>query len=55
MGGRVGVERTYDTKGNLYAPPGRRSEPPQLDFPPVRNGIDYLASVAQHLDLDVPP
>ncbi|MET7621783.1 serine/arginine repetitive matrix protein 1 [Streptomyces sp. NPDC001450] len=28
----------------------RRSAPPQLDFPPVRNGLDYLASVVDHLD-----
>ncbi|MFK4600485.1 serine/arginine repetitive matrix protein 1 [Streptomyces pristinaespiralis] len=28
----------------------RSSAPPQLDFPPVRNGLDYLASVVEHLD-----
>ncbi|MGY4917620.1 serine/arginine repetitive matrix protein 1 [Streptomyces sp. 900116325] len=28
----------------------RRSGPPQLDFPPVRNGLDYLESVVDHLD-----
>ncbi|MET8751363.1 serine/arginine repetitive matrix protein 1 [Streptomyces sp. NPDC004667] len=28
----------------------RTSAPPQLDFPPVRNGLDYLASVVEHLD-----
>ncbi|WP_435613463.1 hypothetical protein [Streptomyces sp. bgisy159] len=33
-----------------YVPPGRPSGPPELDFPPVRNGIDYLASVVEHLD-----
>ncbi|OXY87463.1 hypothetical protein BEK98_43830 [Streptomyces diastatochromogenes] len=27
-----------------------RSAPPQLDFPLVRNGLDYLASVVEHLD-----
>ncbi|WP_405729187.1 hypothetical protein OG885_09850 [Streptomyces sp. NBC_00028] len=31
-----------------YAPPGRTS--PQLDFPPIRNGIDYLVSVVERLD-----
>src|SRR5690242_18279809 len=36
--------------GRRYVPPGRPSAPPQLDFPPVRNGIDYLASVVEHLD-----
>lgn len=36
--------------GRRYVPPGRPSGPPQLDFPPVRNGIDYLASVVEHLD-----
>ncbi|MEU1895685.1 hypothetical protein [Streptomyces pristinaespiralis] len=33
-----------------FVPPGRPVGPPQLDFPPVRNGIDYLASVVEHLD-----
>ncbi|GGY71366.1 hypothetical protein GCM10010363_60830 [Streptomyces omiyaensis] len=33
----------------LPAPP-RPSGPPQLDFPPVKNGLDYLASVVKHLD-----
>ncbi|MFD9033276.1 serine/arginine repetitive matrix protein 1 [Streptomyces sp. NPDC059567] len=28
----------------------RSSAPRQLDFPPVRNGLDYLASVVEHLD-----
>ncbi len=28
----------------------RPSGPPQLDFPPVKNGLDYLASVVRHLD-----
>ncbi|GHB22808.1 hypothetical protein GCM10010306_014470 [Streptomyces umbrinus] len=36
--------------GRRYVPPGRPSGPPQMDFPPVRNGIDYLASVVEHLD-----
>lgn len=36
--------------GRRYVPPGRSSAPPQLDFPPIRNGIDYLASVVEHLD-----
>ncbi|MFE4631278.1 hypothetical protein [Streptomyces mirabilis] len=36
--------------GRRYVPPGRPSAPSQLDFPPVRNGIDYLASVVEHLD-----
>lgn len=36
--------------GRRYVPPGRPLGPPQLDFPPVRNGIDYLASVVGHLD-----
>ncbi|MFJ6086492.1 hypothetical protein ACIQI8_34395 [Streptomyces sp. NPDC092369] len=36
--------------GHWYVPPGRPSQPPQLDFPPVRNGIDYLASVVERLD-----
>ncbi|WP_158711285.1 serine/arginine repetitive matrix protein 1 [Streptomyces sp. NRRL S-1824] len=27
-----------------------RRSPPQLNFPPVRNGLDYLASVVDHLD-----
>ncbi|MFD7555171.1 serine/arginine repetitive matrix protein 1 [Streptomyces sp. NPDC059835] len=31
-------------------PRPRSSAPPQLDFPPVRNGLDYLASVVEHLD-----
>lgn len=26
------------------------SGPPQLDFPPVKNGLDYLVSVVKHLD-----
>ncbi|MFC9261266.1 serine/arginine repetitive matrix protein 1 [Streptomyces hydrogenans] len=30
--------------------PSRPPGPPQLDFPPVRNGLDYLASVVKHLD-----
>ncbi|MFB7781903.1 serine/arginine repetitive matrix protein 1 [Streptomyces vinaceus] len=30
----------------------RSSSPPQLDFPPVRNGLDYLESVVDHLDED---
>ncbi|MGW4979789.1 hypothetical protein, partial [Streptomyces mirabilis] len=38
------------TAGRRYVPPGRPSGPQQLDFPPVRNGIDYLASVVEHLD-----
>lgn len=30
---------------------GKRSgPPPQLDFPPVRNGLDYLDSAVDHLD-----
>ncbi|MGW2100009.1 hypothetical protein ACWCPX_20265 [Streptomyces olivaceoviridis] len=37
-------------EGRRFVPPGRRSGLPQLDFPPVRNGIDYLASVVEHLD-----
>ncbi|MDF9809007.1 hypothetical protein M2436_007554 [Streptomyces sp. HB372] len=28
----------------------KRSGPPQLDFPPVRNGLDYLATIVAHLD-----
>ncbi|MFB7191620.1 serine/arginine repetitive matrix protein 1 [Streptomyces sp. NPDC056230] len=32
------------------APRTRTSAAPQLDFPPVRNGLDYLASVVEHLD-----
>ncbi|MFC7908312.1 hypothetical protein [Streptomyces nigra] len=36
--------------GRRYVPPGRPPGPPQLDFPLVRNGIDYLASVVEHLD-----
>jgi hypothetical protein len=36
--------------GRRFVPPGRPSASPQLDFPPVRNGIDYLASVVEHLD-----
>jgi hypothetical protein len=28
----------------------RKSSPPQLDFPPVRNGLDYLISVVDLLD-----
>jgi hypothetical protein len=36
--------------GRRYVPPRRPSEPPQLDFPPIRNGIDYLTSVVRHLD-----
>ncbi|MFF0762310.1 hypothetical protein ACFYWH_20075 [Streptomyces sp. NPDC003737] len=36
--------------GRRYVPPGRKSAAPLLDFPPVRNGIDYLASVVEHLD-----
>ncbi|MER8091373.1 serine/arginine repetitive matrix protein 1 [Streptomyces sp. NPDC094048] len=32
------------------APRPRTSATPQLDFPPVRNGLDYLASVVEHLD-----
>lgn len=32
-----------------YVPPGRPSAPSQVDFPPIRNGIDYLASVVQRL------
>ncbi|MGW4905043.1 hypothetical protein [Streptomyces sp. NPDC004270] len=44
-------ERSADTgSGRRYVPPGRPSRPPQLDFPVVRNGIDYLASVVEHLD-----
>lgn len=31
------------------APSGQRPEAPQVDFPPVRNGIDYLRSVIDHL------
>ncbi|MET9725494.1 serine/arginine repetitive matrix protein 1 [Streptomyces zaomyceticus] len=30
--------------------PLQPSGPPQLDFPPVKNGLDYLASVVKHLD-----
>ncbi|MFC8389889.1 serine/arginine repetitive matrix protein 1 [Streptomyces sp. NPDC057238] len=33
-----------------WVPP--RSAPAQLDFPLVRNGLDYLASVVEHLDED---
>ncbi|MGW7369762.1 hypothetical protein ACWGI8_41660 [Streptomyces sp. NPDC054841] len=37
--------------GRPYVPPGLRSaEPPKLDFPPIRNGVDYLVSVIDHLD-----
>ncbi|MFJ8948436.1 hypothetical protein ACIRG4_35395 [Streptomyces sp. NPDC102395] len=43
--------RTALTADSLFwVPPERPSGPPQLDFPPVRNGIDYLASVVEHLD-----
>src|SRR4051794_21616080 len=31
-----------------WVPP--RSAPAQLDFPLVRNGLDYLTSVVEHLD-----
>ncbi|MFK4272536.1 hypothetical protein [Streptomyces milbemycinicus] len=41
---------TEPESGRRHVRPGRKSEPPQLDFPPVRNGIDYLASVVEHLD-----
>ncbi|MEW1699294.1 serine/arginine repetitive matrix protein 1 [Streptomyces sp. NPDC091278] len=44
-------------QGRRFRPPGRRSSgslphsgPPELEFPPVRNGLDYLASVVEHLD-----
>ncbi|MEU1516185.1 hypothetical protein ABZ490_29295 [Streptomyces sp. NPDC005811] len=33
-----------------HAPSDRPSGPRQLDFPPIRNGIDYLASVVEHLN-----
>jgi hypothetical protein len=36
--------------GLWFVPPERPAGPPQLDFPPIRNGIDYLASVVEHLD-----
>ncbi|MCX4546612.1 hypothetical protein [Streptomyces sp. NBC_01565] len=35
-----------------YVPPGLRLGPPQLDFPPVPNGVDYLLSVVHHLNED---
>ncbi|MEU2098661.1 hypothetical protein ABZ741_21470 [Streptomyces globisporus] len=43
----MGEERSTHSKNvrRFFKP-----EPPQLDFPPVRNGIDYLASVVSHLD-----
>ncbi|MEU9774551.1 MULTISPECIES: hypothetical protein [unclassified Streptomyces] len=46
----MGGEQSVDAgDGRRFVPPGRRSGHPQLDFPPVRNGIDYLASVVEHL------
>ncbi|MEV5255254.1 hypothetical protein AB0K98_26220 [Streptomyces werraensis] len=45
------MEDGQRTQGSRrYVPPGRSFGPQQLDFPPVRNGIDYLASVVEHLD-----
>ncbi|WP_186784533.1 hypothetical protein [Streptomyces sp. CBG33] len=35
--------------GQQTVPTGQDSTPPQVDFPPVRNGIDYLTSVVEHL------
>ncbi|MCX4458514.1 hypothetical protein OOK58_42130 [Streptomyces sp. NBC_01728] len=44
-----------ETRGRRYLLTAHRSEPPQLDFPPVRNGIDYLSSVVEYLDENVSP
>ncbi|WP_225796046.1 hypothetical protein [Streptomyces aculeolatus] len=46
------AEEQRTTTGKPSIPPGwrRASTPWQLDFPPVRNGIDYLVSVVEHLD-----
>lgn len=32
--------------------PRYRGGPSQIDFPPIRNGVDYLVSVIQHLDAE---
>ncbi len=32
--------------------PRYRGGPSQIDFPPVRNGVDYLVSVVEHLDAE---
>ncbi|MCE0445380.1 hypothetical protein LT493_11300 [Streptomyces tricolor] len=47
MGGDQSADRQSERR---FVPPGRRAQPAQLDFPPIRNGIDYLASVVEHLD-----
>ncbi|WP_351230010.1 hypothetical protein [Streptomyces sp. NPDC002133] len=44
-------EKSDDIVGRTFAPVWRRaSSPPQLDFPPIRNGVDYVVSVIDHLD-----
>ncbi|MFJ2110073.1 serine/arginine repetitive matrix protein 1 [Streptomyces microflavus] len=45
-GGSVPVQRA----GRRWPRRMKPSGAPQLDFPPVRNGLDYLASVVAHLD-----
>ncbi|WP_405419283.1 hypothetical protein [Streptomyces erythrochromogenes] len=40
--------------GPQAAPTPQGTPPPQVDFPPVRNGIDYLTSVVEHLSAPSP-
>ncbi|MFE5634001.1 serine/arginine repetitive matrix protein 1 [Streptomyces sp. NPDC056543] len=42
--------RTAPAQQTAGRPRHKLSGPPQLDFPPVRNGLDYLDSAVDHLD-----
>ncbi|MFF5893930.1 serine/arginine repetitive matrix protein 1 [Streptomyces globisporus] len=52
-GGGAAEAKSNEAVPGQRTRPWRRpqpSGPPQLNFPPVRNGLDYLASVVEHLD-----
>jgi hypothetical protein len=46
----AGTRKDDRSMGTTRGRRWHRSEPTELDFPPVRNGIDYLISVIEHLD-----